>query len=310
MPEAVRKPSKPAAYEIARVPEVVIGEPVTVKPVGTEAATDVTDPPPVPAPIAVLKVAASRAETVLSAFTLRNVIALGFVKVKRFEPAVVPPRLVRAAAAVVAPVPPRVSGNVPVVPASIGRPVALVKVAADGVPRFGVVRAGEVENTRLPVPVSLVTAAAKFALDGVERKVATLVPRPEIPVATGSPVALVKVAVDGVPRFGVTNVGLFVKATLPVPLSSLKIAASWAEVVKAVERPSDEVAICVKVFPAPPIKSWFWVIEERPVPPRVPAKVPVVSLRAIPKVLVAEMFRVLPLHARLVPAVIRVLGVL
>jgi hypothetical protein len=32
-------------------------------------------------------------------------------------------------------------------------------------------------------------------------------------------------------------------------------------------KPSDEVAIWVQVLPAPPMRSWFWVIEERPVPP-------------------------------------------
>ena len=34
---------------MARVPEVVIGEPVIVNPVGTVCETDVTDPLPVPA---------------------------------------------------------------------------------------------------------------------------------------------------------------------------------------------------------------------------------------------------------------------
>ena len=76
------------------------------KPVGTVKATEETEPPPVPAPIAVRNVVASRVETVLSAFTRMKVMAPGFAKVKKFEPAVVAPRLVRALAAVVAPVPP------------------------------------------------------------------------------------------------------------------------------------------------------------------------------------------------------------
>jgi hypothetical protein len=71
-----------------------------------EVATQLTEPPPVPAPIAVLKVAASRVETVLSALIRRNVIADGLVSVKKFEPTVVAPRLVRAAGAELAPVPP------------------------------------------------------------------------------------------------------------------------------------------------------------------------------------------------------------
>jgi len=50
------------------VPEDVIGPPEVVKPVvPPDTATDVTVPPPEPAPIAVRKLAASKAETVLSA---------------------------------------------------------------------------------------------------------------------------------------------------------------------------------------------------------------------------------------------------
>ena len=70
-----------------------------------------------------------------------------------------------------------------------------------------VVSVGEVAKTASPDPVSSVNAAAKFALDGVARKVATFVPRPETPVETGSPVQLVSVPLEGVPRTGVTSVG-------------------------------------------------------------------------------------------------------
>lgn len=87
-------------------PVVVIGELAIEKPVGTVKATDETDPPPVPAPMAVRNVEASRVEMVLSALIRVKVMALGFVRVKKFEPTVVAPKLVRAAAAVVAPVPP------------------------------------------------------------------------------------------------------------------------------------------------------------------------------------------------------------
>ena len=45
-----------------------------------------------------------------------------------------------------------------------------------------VVIAGLVPNTNAPVPVSSVTAASKFALDGVPKKVATPVPSDVIPV--------------------------------------------------------------------------------------------------------------------------------
>jgi hypothetical protein len=46
----------------------------------------------------------------------------------------------------------------PLIPVDTGRPVAEVSVAADGVPRFGVVKTGEVANTKLPVPVAPVVA--------------------------------------------------------------------------------------------------------------------------------------------------------
>jgi hypothetical protein len=76
-----------------------------------------------------------------------------------------------------------------------------------GVPRTGVTRVGDVANTKAPEPVSSVTAAAKFADEGVAKKVATLAPRPDTPVETGSPVQFVKVPDDGVPNTGVVNVG-------------------------------------------------------------------------------------------------------
>jgi hypothetical protein len=90
------------------VPEPVIGEPVTERNVGTDIATEVTVPVVelVPAPIAVRKSVAFRAETVLSALNLGNVIALGLVSVKTLPPTVVAPRAVRAKAAVLDPVPP------------------------------------------------------------------------------------------------------------------------------------------------------------------------------------------------------------
>jgi len=83
--------------------------PVRVKPVVPPLPDTLVTVPVVllvPAPIAVLKLAASRAETVLSALTLRNVMALGLVRVNRLPPTVVAPRLVRAPAAVDEPVPP------------------------------------------------------------------------------------------------------------------------------------------------------------------------------------------------------------
>lgn len=88
----------------------------------------------------------------------------------------------------------------PLTPLEIGRPVQLVRVPDDGVPRAGVVRVGEVAKTAAPVPVSSVNADRRFALDGVARNVATPVPSPLTPVEIGSPVAFVNVPDDGVPN--------------------------------------------------------------------------------------------------------------
>ena len=52
----------------------------------------------------------------------------------------------------------------------------------------------------------------------IARAVATPVPRPETPVLMGRPVQLVSVPLDGVPRIGVTRVGLFERTTLVVPV--------------------------------------------------------------------------------------------
>ena len=81
-------------------------------------------------------------------------------------------------------------------------------VPKTGAVKVGVVMVGEVANTAEPVPVSSVKAARKFALDGVARKVATLAPNPDTPVATGKPVQLVRTPEAGVPSAGVTSVAL------------------------------------------------------------------------------------------------------
>ena len=67
---------------------------------------------------------------------------------------------------------------------------------------------GLVPKTAAPEPVSSVSAPRRFVLDGVARNVATPVPRPEIPVATGSPVAFVRTPDAGVPNAGVVSIGL------------------------------------------------------------------------------------------------------
>jgi hypothetical protein len=128
----------------------------------------------------------------------------------------------------------------PETPVLIGRPVALVKVPLVGVPRMGVTRVGEVANTKEPEPVSSVIAEAKLALEGVAKRVATLVPKPLTPVEIGRPVALVKTAALGVPRAGVTNVGEFDNTTFVVPVEVVTpvppLATPKVPVMSAVDR--------------------------------------------------------------------------
>lgn len=116
----------------------------------------------------------------------------------------------------------------PEIPVDTGRPVQLVRVPEAGVPSTGVTRVGDVANTREPLPVSSVTADIRFALDGVARKVATPVPRPLTPVEIGRPVQLVRVPLVGVPRRGVTSVGLVANTNDPVPVSSVTAVIRFA----------------------------------------------------------------------------------
>jgi hypothetical protein len=129
--------------------------------------------------------------------------------------------------------------------------VAVVLIRSNEV--LGVVKdvviAGLVPNTNAPDPVSSVTAARRLAEDGVPRKVATPVPNPDTPVAIGRPVALVSVALLGVPNAGVINVGLVVNATVLLPLSSVRADARLAlegvakNVATPVPRPDTPVSI-------------------------------------------------------------------
>jgi len=95
----------------------------------------------------------------------------------------------------------------PLIPVDTGRPVALVNVTLEGVPKAGVTRVGLLANTKAPVPVSSVMASNRLADEGVARNVATPEPKPLIPVDTGNPVQLVNVPELGVPSTGVVKVG-------------------------------------------------------------------------------------------------------
>ena len=81
---------------VARLPVLPpVPEKRTISESTLVAVSDEKSPPPVPAPIAVLKSDAVNASTVLSALMRVNRIALGLVSVKKFLPTVVPvvPRL-------------------------------------------------------------------------------------------------------------------------------------------------------------------------------------------------------------------------
>ena len=95
----------------------------------------------------------------------------------------------------------------PETPVEIGKPVHEVSVPLEGVPSIGVTSVGLVAKTASPLPVSSVRHEARFAELGVARNAATLVPSPLTPDDIGSPVQLVSVPLEGVPRTGVTSVG-------------------------------------------------------------------------------------------------------
>jgi len=110
---------------------------------------------------------------------------------------------------------------------SVGLPVQLLKSPLAGVPKTGVTSVGLVANTKEPVPVSFVTAAAKLAEDGVPKKVAMPAPKlvipvpplatgrvPIMPVVKGKPVQLVNKPDWGVPNKGVIKAELVNKLAL------------------------------------------------------------------------------------------------
>lgn len=158
----------------------------------------------------------------------------------------------------------------PETPVLIGKPVQLVKVPLDGVPSAGVTSVGEVANTSAPVPVSPVTAAARLAVLGVAKKVATPVPRPDTPVAMGSPVAFVSVPLAGVPSAGAISVGpLFKTTVLPVPvtvaaISAVPLPASTALLIEVV---SVIAGVLVAVATDPPNPFALTTLTSETVPP-------------------------------------------
>ena len=247
---------------------LVVTVPLRLRPLTVPVPpTEVTVPVvlDVPAPMAVRKSAAFRDETVLSALKRGNVIALGFVTVNRFEPSVVAPSAVRAAAAVVEPVPPFAMATVPVTLAAVpvvfwlpavftpGRlmfaePLKLTPPMVRAVCSVVAVAALPVVlwlsvgtsaacmadiSTFVPLPLKywpLVTAPAKVFIAACA-VVASEPPRatlrvPVVPATIGRPVAFVSVADEGVPSAGVTKVGEVANTADPLPVSSVNAPAS------------------------------------------------------------------------------------
>ena len=101
----------------------------------------------------------------------------------------------------------------------------LVPVAA---PITGVTNVGVLANTADPVPVSSVNVERKLALDGVVKNVAIPAPKPDTPVEIGKSVQLFNAPDVGVPKIGVTKVGLVLNTNRPVPVSSVIAARKLA----------------------------------------------------------------------------------
>ena len=119
-------------------------------------------------------------------------------------------------AVLIEPVEPEVVSVLPVT----AREVALAA------PRVGVTRVGEVENTRLVEVVPVVPPAErpvillKQVIVAEEQFVPPLATgrTPVTPVVSGRPVRLVATPDAGVPKAGVTKVGLVARTTLPLPV--------------------------------------------------------------------------------------------
>jgi hypothetical protein len=112
---------------------------------------------------------------------------------------------------------------------AVAVPVMFVPTSADGVPSAGVTKVGLFANTLAPVPVSSVKAAANCAEVNEPSEVAfpddviapvrfAFVVTLEAVNAVAVPVMFVPTSADGVPKAGVTRVGLVDKTTLPVPV--------------------------------------------------------------------------------------------
>ena len=216
------------------VPLVVMGPPLVVNPVvPPETATLVTVPVvlDVPAPMAVLKVAASSAETVLSAFTRKKVMAAGFVRVNKFEPTVVAPKFVRAVAAVVAPVPPLAMATVPVTFAAV--PVVFWF-------SVGTSAATKARNVGTPAePFGAARTVLAVWLAKLEGATASVPPRVIVPVVViGPPVSVSPLTVPAV----ATDVTVPVVLDVPAPIAVRNAVASSVDTVLSALKRGNAIA--------------------------------------------------------------------
>ena len=134
------------------------------------------------------------------------------------------------------------------VPLDVGR-VDDVKLAAPEIVGASIV--GDVANTAAPVPVSSVSAASRFALDGVAKNVPTPVPSPvTLPIsgvivvalaAVTNPFALTVIAVD--------CVALPKLPTLPLTVARVKAVAPVASPVWVAFETSPEYCELVALSP-------------------------------------------------------------
>ena len=133
----------------------------------------------------------------------------------------------KAAALVVAPVPPFAIGKVPVTPVVNGKPVAFVNTPDAGVPNAGAVKVGEVKvlfvKVSVPANVAKVPDAAGKVMAVVPATAgAEMVAVPDVEPAKATEVA------EATPKVGVTKVGEVANTNAPEPVSPVTAAAKLA----------------------------------------------------------------------------------
>ena len=136
------------------------------------------------------------------------------------------PNAVNAAAAVVAPVPPFVMGNVPVM-AATGKLLALLKSIADGTPKSGVINTGLVNVLLVKVSVPANVAKVPVAPGNVIVVVPATAGAAKVAVPDVEPAKPTLVA-DDTPKVGVTKVGEFANTKAPEPVSFVTAVAKFA----------------------------------------------------------------------------------